>query len=131
MADYAKKNIMELDDLAKQFGLSPQVEARFGRKALGGEKGGFSYQKLVPNYRQGFGHHHAAQEETYVIVEGSGRMKLGDDVIDIVQWDAIRVAPKTKRAFESGPDGLVLLAFGAGETGDAEMHEDFWPQGDA
>jgi mannose-6-phosphate isomerase-like protein (cupin superfamily) len=127
MADYAKKNIMELDNMAEQFGLAPNLEARFGRKALDGEKGGFSYQRLAPNFRLPFGHYHGAQEETYVIVEGSGRMKLEDDVIDIKQWDAIRVAPKTKRSFEAGADGLTFLAFGAGESGDAETLQDFWP----
>jgi mannose-6-phosphate isomerase-like protein (cupin superfamily) len=126
MADYAKKNIMELDNMAEQFGLAPDLEARFGRKALGAEKGGFSYQRLAPNFRAPFGHHHDAQEETYVVVEGSGRMKLEDEVIDIEQWDAIRVAPSTKRGFEAGENGLTFLAFGAGESGDAQMHDDFW-----
>jgi mannose-6-phosphate isomerase-like protein (cupin superfamily) len=127
MADYAIKNIKELDNSAEQFGLAPHVEARFGRKALNAEKGGFSYQRLEPNFRQPFGHHHNAQEETYVIISGGGRMKLDDEIVDVKQWDAIRVAPQTKRAFEGGPEGIEFLAFGAGESGDAEMHEDFWP----
>ena len=123
---YAMKNIKDLEDMAVKFDMSPQVEARFGRKALDAEKGGFSYQHLEPNFRQPFGHYHEAQEETYIVVEGSGRLKLDDEVVEIKQWDAIRVAPKTKRAFESGPDGLTFLAFGAGESGDAEMIQDFW-----
>lgn len=127
MADYAKKNIMELENSAESFGLAPNLEARFGRQALDGEKGGFSFQRLAPNFRLPFGHHHQAQEETYVVVEGDGRMKLDDEVIDIKQWDAIRVAPSTKRGFEAGADGLAYLAFGAGESGDSEIHQDFWP----
>jgi len=127
MADYAIKNIMELDNMAEQFGLAPDLEARFGRKALGAEKGGFSFQRLAPNFRAPFGHHHKVQEETYVVVEGGGRVKLEDDIVDIKQWDAIRVAPTTRRGFEAGPDGLAFLVFGAGEGGDAETLEDFWP----
>ena len=127
MAGYAIVNVKELDNAAEQFGLAPDVEARFGRKALGAEKGGFSYQRLAPNFRQPFGHHHAAQEETYVILSGGGRVKLDDEVVEVKQWDAIRVAPHTKRAFEGGPEGIEFLVFGAGESGDAEMHEDFWP----
>jgi mannose-6-phosphate isomerase-like protein (cupin superfamily) len=127
MADYAIVNVKELDNAAEEFGLAPDVEARFGRKALDAQKGGFSYQRLAPNFRQPFGHHHAAQEETYVVLSGSGRVKLDDEIVEVKQWDAIRVAPRTKRAFEGGPDGIEFLAFGAGESGDAEMHEDFWP----
>ena len=127
MGDYAIKNIRDIEDSAVKFGLSPQVEARFGRNALEAQKGGFSYQKLEPNYRQGFGHVHKAQEEIYVIISGGGRVKIGDEVVDIRQWDAIRVAPQTPRAFEAGPEGIELLAFGAGESGDAETIQDFWP----
>jgi mannose-6-phosphate isomerase-like protein (cupin superfamily) len=127
MSNYAIKNIKDLDDSAKEFGLSPQVEARFGRKALDAQKGGFSYQKLEPDFRQPFGHKHNEQEEIYVVVSGGGRMKIGDEVIDVKQWDSIRVSPKTPRAFEGGPDGIEFLAFGAGESGDADMIEDFWP----
>ena len=61
-----------------------------------------------------------------MIVSGGGRMKLGDEVVDLKQWDAIRVSPATPRAFEAGPDGLELIAFGAGESGDVDQLQDFW-----
>ena len=130
MSDYAIKNISDLEDSAVKFGLSPQVEARFGRNPLEAEKGGFSYQKLEPNYRQGFGHVHKTQEEIYVIISGGGRMKIGDEIVEIVRLDSIRVAPQTPRAFEAGADGIEVLAFGAGESGDADMIQDFWPRDD-
>jgi mannose-6-phosphate isomerase-like protein (cupin superfamily) len=129
MPNYTIKNIREFDDAAARFGLSPQVEARFGRKELGAEQSGFSYQKLTPDFRQPFGHKHASQEEIYVILSGTGQVKIGDDFVDVKQWDSIRVAPATPRAFESGPDGLEFLVFGAGDAGDAETIDDFWPQG--
>jgi mannose-6-phosphate isomerase-like protein (cupin superfamily) len=131
MSSYAIKNIKEIDDSAKQFGLSPQVEARFGRKVLDAQKGGFSYQKLVPDFRQPFGHKHGDQEEIYVVISGGGRMKIGDEVIDVKQWDSIRVSPGTPRAFEGGSDGIEFLAFGAGAAGESEIIEDFWPKDDA
>jgi len=126
MSDYAIKNMKDLEDSAVQFGLSPQVEARFGRKALDAQKGGVSYQRYAADYRQSFGHTHEQQEEIYVIVSGGGRMKLGDEVVDLKQWDAIRVSPTTPRAFEAGPDGIELIAFGAGESGDSNQLQDFW-----
>jgi mannose-6-phosphate isomerase-like protein (cupin superfamily) len=127
MTNYALKNIKELDDSAVQFGLAPQVEARFGRKALDAEKGGFSYQKLEPGYRQGFGHHHEEQEETYIVIAGGGRAKVGDDIVELKRLDALRVSPQTWRAFEAGDEGIEFLVFGAGAPGDAEMSDEFWP----
>jgi mannose-6-phosphate isomerase-like protein (cupin superfamily) len=125
-ADYAIVNIKELEDQAVKFGLSPSVEARFGRNATDAKRGGFSYQKLAPNYRQGFGHHHDAQEEFYVVVSGGGKVKLEDEIREVGQWDVVRVAPKITRAFEAGPGGLELVVFGAGDSGDATMIESFW-----
>jgi mannose-6-phosphate isomerase-like protein (cupin superfamily) len=125
-ADYKIVNIKELEDMAVKFGLSPNVEARFGRSATDAKQGGFSYQKLAPEFRQPFGHRHEAQEEFYVVLGGSGRITLEDETEDLKPWDVVRVAPQVARGFEAGPDGLEFLAFGAGETGDAEMLESFW-----
>ena len=126
MSDYTIKNLKDLDDAAPGFGLSPNLEARFARKPLGCEKGGLGYEKLAPNFRVPFGHVHADQEEVYVVVGGSGRLKLGDEIVDLKQWDAVRVAPGTMRNFESGADGLEVIAFGAGESGDAEITNGWW-----
>ena len=124
--DYKIVNIKELEDMAVKFGLSPNLEARFGRSATDAKQGGFSYQKLAPDFRQPFGHRHEGQEEFYVVLAGSGSVMLENEVRTLRQWDVVRVAPKVARGFEAGPDGLEFLAFGAGETGDAEMLESFW-----
>jgi mannose-6-phosphate isomerase-like protein (cupin superfamily) len=124
---YAIKNIKEIDDSAVEHGLSPKMEARFGRKPLHAEKSGLSYQRFGPGFRQPFGHRHKDQEETYVVVGGSGRAKVEDDIVELRQWDALRVPPETPRAFEGGPNGIELVAFGAGEAGDTDMIDDFWP----
>jgi mannose-6-phosphate isomerase-like protein (cupin superfamily) len=127
MTGYAIQNLEEIEDAAVKYGLSPQMESHFARKDLGAETLGLSLQRLAPNVRQPFGHRHEHQEEVYVIVSGSGRVSLGDEVHDVRRWDAVRVAPGTIRAFEAGPDGLELLAFGAHtDSGDVESVEDFW-----
>ena len=125
-ADYKIVNIKELEDMAVKFGLSPNVEARFGRSATDAKQGGFSYQKLAPDFRQPFGHRHEGQEEFYVVISGSGGITLEDETRQLKRWDVVRVAATVARGFEAGPDGLELLVFGAGETGDAEMLESFW-----
>lgn len=126
MSDYTIKNLKEIDDAAVGYGLSPSLEARFARKPLGCEKGGLGYQRYAPNFRLSFGHKHAEQEELYIVLSGGGQMKIGDDIVDLKQWDIVRVGPDTMRNFKSGPDGAELLAFGAGESGDSEQVQDWW-----
>jgi mannose-6-phosphate isomerase-like protein (cupin superfamily) len=127
MADYTHVNLKEdVENASERFGLAPNMEARFARKAAGLEGGGFSYQKLAPNFRAPAAHRHRTQEEVYVVIAGSGRVKIEDEIRDIRQWDAIRCPPGTARGFEGGPEGLELIAIGFGEGGDAEVLEGFW-----
>src|SRR3954467_11679258 len=111
--------------------MSPNLEARFARQTLELEHSGVSYQKVAPDFRVPFGHTHSNQEEIYVIVAGGGRMKLGAEVVDVKQWDAVRVAAGTWRGFEAGPEGAELLAYGARcgmspDDSDADMERDWW-----
>ena len=125
MSDYTKTNIKELDNSAAQFGLEG-FEARFARKAMGLDQFGFSYQKFGPSWRQPFGHVHSGQEEVYLVLSGGGRIKIDDEIVDLVQWDAVRVPGGVTRQLESGADGLEIIAIGGNPTGDAEMIQDWW-----
>jgi mannose-6-phosphate isomerase-like protein (cupin superfamily) len=126
MADYTKLNIKhELDNAAEEHGIEG-FEARFARKALGLEQFGFSYQKFPSNWRQPFGHVHREQEEVYVVIGGSGRAKVGDDIVELQQWDALRVPAGTTRQFESGDGGLEYIAVGGNPTGDADTITNWW-----
>jgi hypothetical protein len=98
---YAIANLKELDDMAVQYGLSPAIEAHFGREALGCEITGVSYQRVAPNTRHPLAHRHGRQEEIYVVLSGRGRVKLDDEIVDVEAFDAIRVAPQVGRAFEA------------------------------
>jgi uncharacterized cupin superfamily protein len=127
VADYTHLNLKDdVENASEKFGLAPDMEARFGRNALGLEGGGFSYQKLAPSFEAPFGHRHTTQEECYVVVNGGGSVKLEDEVRELKQWDVLRVAPTTARAFKAGPDGLELIAIGFGQGGDGEMIENPW-----
>jgi quercetin dioxygenase-like cupin family protein len=118
MPNYTIKNLKaDIEDSAPGFGLSPPLEARFARRALGCEQVAVAYERLEPNGRTPFGHKHARQEEIYVVVGGSGRVKIEDDIHDVRLWDTVRVGPDTMRNFEAGPEGLEVLAFG-GPIGD-------------
>jgi quercetin dioxygenase-like cupin family protein len=123
---YTIKNLTETTDSAPKFGLDELGEAHFPREELGAEATGISYQVLKPGKRQGFGHKHDKAEEIYVVLSGSGRVRLDDEVRDVKALDAIRVAPSVKRAFEAGPEGLQWMAFGPHFEKDGEMIQEFW-----
>jgi mannose-6-phosphate isomerase-like protein (cupin superfamily) len=128
MSAYTLKNLKEAENSASKFGFAPALEARFVSSKLDLEHSGLSYQRLGPYYRIPFGHRHKEQEEIYIVVSGSGRMKLDDEVVELRQWDAIRVAADTIRNFEAGGEGAELLAFGAPGPNrpDAEVLPDWW-----
>ena len=127
-AAYAIQNLRELEDLAKKYGLSPAMETHFAREPLGCEQSGLSMQRLAPKARQPFGHRHEQEEELYVVVDGSGRVKLDDEILDLRTWDAVRVSPGVMRCFEAGADGMEFLGFGAAGLGlaDVESVQDWW-----
>jgi len=66
----------------------------------------------------------------------SGFSTAADEVLEVREWDVVRVPPGTWRGYEAGPDGLELLqraadVFGAphlGENprGDVEGKRDWW-----
>jgi quercetin dioxygenase-like cupin family protein len=126
MSDYTKVNFDELDDAAA--GRGYDVEARFARSRLDSEHLGISRFRYGPGVRPPYGHRHREQEEVYLVTSGSGRVRLDDEIIDVNQWDVVRVAPHVVRAFEGGPDGLEVVAVGNDrpEGGDGEMVQDFW-----
>ena len=128
MAEYTKVNLKQIEDQAERFGLAPNIEFRMGRVPLELENSGVSYQRLAPNFRLPFGHKHNRQEEVYVVVGGGGRIKLGDEVVELRQWDAVRVPNDTLRCLEAGPEGIELIAIGAPNTGpgDADVVQDWW-----
>jgi mannose-6-phosphate isomerase-like protein (cupin superfamily) len=125
--DYAIKNLREVQDVAPKFGFSEVQEARFPREDLNAETIGLAFHRVRAGRRQAFAHRHEQAEEIYVILAGSGRIKLGDEIREIGPLDAIRVAPHVARAFEAGAEDLELLAFGPRHAGDGEViREGFW-----
>jgi mannose-6-phosphate isomerase-like protein (cupin superfamily) len=129
MPRYSKANLREVEDQAPNFGMPAELQARFARSAVEGRTLGLSLFTLAPNFRIPFGHKHSTQEEVYVVVRGSGRIKIEDEIVELSQWDAVRVDQDTMRAVEAGPEGIEYVAFGAGENPrDAEMSQDFWTE---
>jgi mannose-6-phosphate isomerase-like protein (cupin superfamily) len=128
MGSYTKTNLRsDVENMAPKFDMPSEMDARFARSAIDGKTLGLSLMSLAPNFRIPFGHKHEGQEEVYVVVRGSGRVKIEDEVVEVGEWDAIRFGKDTMRNVEAGPDGIEYLAFGAGDDPrDAEMAPAWW-----
>src|SRR5262245_19023164 len=114
---FTHKRISEIKDRAPDFGYEEVQEARFATGDLDAEDTGVSFLTVKPGKRQGFAHRHEQAEEVYVVMAGSGRAKLDDEIIELEARDMLRVAPGVIRQFEGGDDGLELVAFGAHHEG--------------
>lgn len=127
MADYTKVNLKQVKDMAPEFGMGDSMQSRFARGELGLEKTGLTHFTLSPGYRVPFGHKHGDHEEVYVLVAGSGRIKIEDEVVELDLWDAVRVPGSAMRNLEAGPDGAQIIAFGeiAGRE-DSTMQPGWW-----
>jgi mannose-6-phosphate isomerase-like protein (cupin superfamily) len=126
---YTKTNLRDVEDSAPKFDMPAGMQARFARTAIEGKTLGLSLFTLAPGFRIPFGHKHASQEEVYVVVKGSARVKVDDEVVELEQWDAIRFDQDTMRDMEGGPDGCEYLAFGAGDDPqEVEMAPGWWTE---
>jgi mannose-6-phosphate isomerase-like protein (cupin superfamily) len=125
-APFTHKKLTDVKDSAPEFGMGDVQEARFARGDLDAAETGVSHQRLKANQRSSFGHKHEKAEEVYIVLGGSGRMKLDDEIIEVEALDAIRVSPEVTRAFEAGPDGIEVLAVGAHHDGDGEIFPGWW-----
>ena len=128
---FTLRNLKDVEDVGSNFDGPPELEFRLAGEALALERSGLSYQRIPPGCRFPYGHTHAQQEELFVVVGGSGRMKLDEEIVEVATWDAVRVPPGTWRGYEAGPEGLELLVFGAPRLGgdprdDVEGLRDWW-----
>ena len=130
MSGYSIVNLLELEDSVA--GRAPGLEGRLARKHLDSRDLGVSHWRYAPSMRNPGSHSHREQEEAYIVVAGSGRVRLDDEVRDLRPWDVVRVGPEVVRSFEAGPDGLDLIAVGGPkpEGGDGVLSDAPWPDGD-
>jgi quercetin dioxygenase-like cupin family protein len=126
MTPFTHKNLREIDSSSGR--MAPDLEMRFARSKLDSEHLGVSLVTYAPGFRPPIAHSHREQEEAYVVVSGSGRVKLDDEIVELRPWDVVRVAPEVVRAFEAGPEGMELIAVGSDrpEDGDGVIVRDWW-----
>jgi mannose-6-phosphate isomerase-like protein (cupin superfamily) len=126
MPGWTKRNFAKIADRSPD----ETMQWRLSRGAVRSQQVGVSRFTYEPGARMPFGHRHGEQEEVYLVVAGSGRVKLDDEIVEVGEWDVIRVAPPVMRAFEAGPDGLDIVCVGGRHPtgGDTERDEGFWPR---
>jgi mannose-6-phosphate isomerase-like protein (cupin superfamily) len=124
---YTITNLNEVEDSAAKFGFGHVGEARFANEDLETEQTGISFHRVNPDTRQAFAHRHDDAEEVYLVVRGSGRVKVDDEIVELSEYDAVRLSPGVVRCLEGGPDGIEVVAFGPRRTDDrGEMLNDWW-----
>jgi quercetin dioxygenase-like cupin family protein len=127
MPKHTKINLEDVKDLAPDYGMSEMGQARFARRDLGAERIGLSHYRMNGGRRVGFGHCHGESEEMYVVLSGSGRFRVGDDVFEVRARDVVYCPPDAMREWEAGPDGMEMLAFGGHAEGeDSTMERGWW-----
>jgi mannose-6-phosphate isomerase-like protein (cupin superfamily) len=127
VGDHTIVHLPDVEDKAPKFGISEFQEARFAHYDLDADTIGLAYIRVKPGSKQAFAHRHENAEEIYVVVSGSGRIKLDDEIKDVRALDAIRIAPRVTRMLEAGDEGLEVLAFGPRHEADGEViKEGFW-----
>lgn len=127
-SDWTKANFFDLEDRSPEGG---GLDWRLARNALNSPEIGVSRFSYEPGSRMPFGHRHHEQQEVYVVVRGSGLAKLDDEIVELAQWDCLRVAPAVIRSFEGGPEGMDVICIGGRRPRerDTERFDDFWPAG--
>jgi mannose-6-phosphate isomerase-like protein (cupin superfamily) len=104
-------DVVDLDELE---GEGPGGAVRKVRRALGAQAFGVNYFTIPPN-GEGREHNHeeSGHEEVYFVLEGSGRMRLDGEEVELREGRFLRVDPATTRRPLAGPEGLGFLSIGA------------------
>jgi mannose-6-phosphate isomerase-like protein (cupin superfamily) len=128
MSDYTIVNLGDVENVAPKFQMPEGMDVRFPKSHLDCTTCGVGVEKLPPGVRQPFGHTHSRQEEIYVIAEGSGRIKLDDEIHELRPWDILRIGPGVMRNIEGGSEGITIIAFGApiSDENDGEIVHGWW-----
>ena len=130
MSDYTIKRLEEVDDVLGDY----PGEMRMMTAGLEAEQVAITYRRM-PQHTGGkgsYGHRHKTQEEVYFVASGKLQFKLGDDVVELEEGTAVRVAPETWRSvWNDEPEDAELIIVSkvvpGGSRDDAEHIADFRP----
>lgn len=120
--NYSAIDLGSLDDLMAYSLIHPvnkgliegKVFLKDPTKATGTE---ISFNSLPPQTEQPYFHIHRKNEETYIILKGSGFFQVDDDCFNIKEGSVIRVAPQGKRGIRnSSGETMIYMVIQAKEN---------------
>ena len=117
-------NIVHFSD-ATRLDVKASIDRDLGRSA-GSERTGLCHVEIAAG-KQGAPHHcHSAEEEIFVILEGGGTLRLGDERAPIRVGHVLGRPPGTRVAhsFRAGDEGMTYLAYGTREPNDIAYYPD-------
>jgi mannose-6-phosphate isomerase-like protein (cupin superfamily) len=105
-------------------GEGPGGMVRKLRRALGARAFGFNHFTIPPG-ASGRVHDHAASglEEVYVVLRGSGVMRVDGEEVGLRPGVVLRVDPESTRVPVAGEEGVEFITFGAPLEGRYEPPE--------
>jgi uncharacterized cupin superfamily protein len=118
------KNIVHFSE-ATRIDVRASIDRDLGRSA-GSERTGLCHVEVAAD-KQGAQHHcHSAEEEIFVILEGSGTVRLGEERAPFRAGHVLGRPPGTgiAHSFRAGDDGFTYLAYGTREVNDIAYYPD-------
>src|SRR5665648_736567 len=121
-ANYTAVNMGSLDALMDYSLIHPKnknkiegkVFLKDATKASGTE---ISFNTLLPHTEQPYFHIHRKNEETYIIIKGSGFYQVDEDCFPIKEGSVIRVAPQGERGIcNSSDESMVYMVIQSKEN---------------
>lgn len=124
---YIAVNLGKLDDLMGYTLVHPvskrmlegKVFLKDATKATGTE---ISFNSLPPETEQPYFHIHRKNEETYIILKGSGFFQVDDDCFRIEEGSVIRVAPRGNRGIRNSSSVTMIYLVIQSKEGSLEEY---------
>jgi mannose-6-phosphate isomerase-like protein (cupin superfamily) len=125
--NYTAVSIGSLDELSNYTFIHPKtgqevrgkVFVKEATKATGTE---ISFTALPPHTELPYFHLHNKDEETYIILKGSGYYQVDDDCFPIAEGSVIRVAPQGKRGLCNTSDDVMIYVCIQSKENSLEEH---------
>jgi len=124
---YTAVDLGNLNDLMKYSLIHPvnkrliegKVFLKDATQATGTE---ISFNSLAPKSEQPYFHIHRKNEETYIILKGSGFFQVDEDCFGIKEGSVIRVTPQGKRGICNSSDETMIYMVIQSKENSLEEH---------